>query len=153
MSYAQYPTPFSSVSQCVSPGRCFALLALSSLSNEYKSKVRHKQPKSDVRFQIWRISLVSDLLRVLRLSQGTIVITIVGSHCIHLYSKRSNQYQSKTRMQGVQLVGEFTTIYEIQGSISSSAEENQTTNAPDGRRHILAIGFRAPALALANWYK
>lgn len=44
--------------------------------------------------------------------------------------KRSNQYQSKTWMQGVQLVGEFTTIYEIQGSISSSAEENQTTITP-----------------------
>lgn len=130
MYRAQFPTPFSSVSQCVAPGGCFTLLALSSLSNEYKSKVGHKQPKSDARFQIRRISLVSGLLRVLRLSQGTIVITIVGSHCIHLYSKRSNQYQSKTRMQGVQLLGEFNTLYEIQGSISSSAEENQTMITP-----------------------
>jgi hypothetical protein len=68
------------------------------------------------------------IYRVFSLSQGTIVITTMGSHCIQPSYKRSNQYQNKTRAQGVQLVGEcFTTIYESQGSISSSAEENEAT--------------------------
>lgn len=120
------------------------------------------QPKSDVRFQIGKRYLVSELQRVLSLSQGTTVITTVGSHCysrvFQLYSKRSNQYQSKTQVQGVQLVGEwFITIYEIQGSISSSAEQNQTTITPQMLQMEEDTSWLQDSehrhQVLANWYK
>lgn len=97
--------------------------------------------------------LVSELQRVLSLSQGTTVITTVGSHCVQLYSKGSNQYQSKTRAQGEL----FTTTYEIQGSISSSAERNQTTITPQMLQMEEDTSWLQDSehrhQVLANWYK